>query len=375
MGTLTNAQTDQKPFKVVIDAGHGGHDSGCLGSHSKEKDVCLSTALKLGKLITDNCPNVKVIYTRKTDVFVELYRRAQIANTNKADLFISIHCNAAENHSANGTETWVMGLHKSDANLAVARTENAAILKEKNYENNYEGYNPNSPEASIIFSLYSNAYLTNSILLANKVQKSLVNANHFTNRGIKQAGFWVLYKVAMPSILIELGFLSNADNEKFLTNDANQNQMATAIYKGFVEYYNTVTNNKLESTPSTPLPVPETPAVTEQKPSETEPATEVHQPSPIIPEKTFTNDVHFKVQFLSSPQKKALTDKQFKNLPNVGCYYENSLWKYTAGDEPTQAEAAAILKEVKKIYPDAFLIAFQGEKKITIAEANALLKK
>ena len=179
----------------------------------------------------------------------------------------------------------------------------------------------------------------------------------------------------MPSILIELGFLSNADNEKFLTNDANQNQMATAIYKGFVEYYNTVTNNKLESTPSTPLPVPETPAVTEQKPSETEPATEVHQPSPIIPEKTFTNDVHFKVQFLSSPQKKALTDKQFKNLPNVGCYYENSLWKYTAGDEPTQAEAAAILKEVKKIYPDAFLIAFQGEKKITIAEANALLKK
>ena len=373
--TPTNAQSDQKPFKVVIDAGHGGHDSGCLGSRSKEKDVCLSTALKLGKLITDNCPNVKVIYTRKTDVFVELYRRAQIANTTKADLFISIHCNAAENHSASGTETWVMGLHKSEANLAVARTENAAMLKEKNYENNYEGYNPNSPEASIIFSLYSNAYLTNSILLANKVQKNMVNTNHFTNRGIKQAGFWVLYKVAMPSILIELGFLSNLENEKYLTQDANQNQMATAIYKGFVEYYNTVTNHHLESTPASPLPVSETPAATEQESPQPQQTTETQRPSPLLPEKTFTNDVHFKVQFLSSPKKIALTDKRFKNIPEVGCFYENSLWKYTAGDEPTQAEAANILKEVKKVYQDAFLVAFQGDKKITVAEANALLKK
>lgn len=375
MGGVLCGQTEQKPFKVVIDAGHGGHDSGCLGARSKEKDVCLSTALKLGKLITDNCPNVKVIYTRKTDVFVELYRRAQIANTNKADLFISIHCNAAENHSAGGTETWVMGLHKSEANLAVARTENAAMLKEKNYENNYEGYNPNSPEASIIFSLYSNAYLSNSILLANKVQKNMVSTNHFVDRGIKQAGFWVLYKVAMPSILIELGFLSNLENERYLIQDANQNQMATAIYKGFVEYYNTVTNHHLESTPATPL-VSTEPAETPSTVTENEKEKE-EKPviTPAITEKKFQNDVHFKVQFLSSPKKIALTDSKFRNIPEVNCYFENSLWKYTAGDEPTQAEASAILKEVKKLYPDAFLIAFQGDKKITIAEANALVKK
>ncbi|MBR4135551.1 MAG: N-acetylmuramoyl-L-alanine amidase [Bacteroidales bacterium] len=375
VGGTMNAQTDPKTFKVVIDAGHGGHDPGCRGKNSQEKDVCLSTALKLGKLITDNCPNVKVIYTRRTDVFVELYRRAQIANTNKADLFISIHCNAAENTSANGTETWVMGLHKSEANLAVARAENAAILKEKNFENNYEGYNPNSPEASIIFSLYSNAYLSNSILLANKVQKNMVNTNHFINRGIKQAGFWVLYKVAMPSILIELGFLSNLDDERYLIKDANQNAMATAIYSGFVDYYNTVMNKNLETTPATPLPVTETPVATAPAEPKSQPDSVIVPPSPLIPEKTFQNDVHFKVQFLSSPKKIALTDPQFKNIPEVGCYYENNLWKYTAGDEPTQAGAAAILQEVKKVYGDAFLIAFQGDKKITVAEANALLKK
>jgi len=370
------AQTEQKPFKVVIDAGHGGHDPGCNGIHAKEKDVCLSTALKLGKLITDNCPNVKVIYTRKTDVFVELYRRAQIANTNKADLFISIHCNAAENTSAGGTETWVMGLHKSESNQAVARAENSAILKEKNYENNYEGYNPNSPEANIIFALYSNAYLTNSILLANKVQKNLVSTNHFINRGVKQAGFWVLHKVAMPSILIELGFLTNAANEKYLLNDNNLNDMATAIYRGFVDYYNTITSNKLETTPANPLPKSEVPEATTEKPNtESKDNNVTQQPSPLIPTKEFKNDVHFKVQFLSSPKKIALTDKQFSNIPDLNCYYENSLWKYTAGDEPSQAEASAILKEIKKRYADAFMIAFQGDKKITVSEANSLLKK
>ncbi|MCR4965992.1 MAG: N-acetylmuramoyl-L-alanine amidase [Bacteroidales bacterium] len=374
-GTIC-AQTEQKPFKVVIDAGHGGHDPGCNGVHSKEKDVCLSTALKLGKLITDNCPNVKVIYTRKTDVFIELYRRAQIANTNKADVFISIHCNAAENTSAGGTETWVMGLHKSESNQAVARAENSAILKEKNYENNYEGYNPNSPEANIIFALYSNAYLTNSILLANKVQKSLVNTNHFTNRGVKQAGFWVLHKVAMPSILIELGFLTNAENEKYLTSDANLNKMATAIYKGFVDYYNTVTNHNLETSPSTPLPATEAKEETADKTNTEEKENKITpQPSPLVSTKEFKNDVHFKVQFLSSPKKIALTDKQFNNIPDLNCYYENSLWKYTAGDEPTQADAANILKELKSRYNDAFIIAFQGDKKITVSEANALLKK
>ena len=156
-------QQKDKKFKVVIDAGHGGEDPGCLGKRIQEKTVNLNVALKLGKLISDNYPDVQVIYTRKTDVFVEVYKRAVIANNNHADLFISIHCNAAENHAAHGVETWVMGLAKTGANTEVVRKENAAILKEKNFENNYDGFNPNSPEANIIFSLHTSAYMNHSI--------------------------------------------------------------------------------------------------------------------------------------------------------------------------------------------------------------------
>ena len=161
------AQSPEKKFKLVIDAGHGGEDPGCPGKKSKEKTVTLNVALKLGKLISDNYDDVQVIYTRKTDVFVEVYKRAVIANNNHADLFVSIHCNGAENKSAHGVETWVMGLEKSGANMEVAKRENAAILKEKNFENNYEGFNPNSPEANVIFSLHTSAYMNHSIMLAD----------------------------------------------------------------------------------------------------------------------------------------------------------------------------------------------------------------
>ena len=214
------SQEKDKVRCVVIDAGHGGEDPGTVGKRVKEKDVNLDVALRLGKLISSNYEDVKVIYTRKTDVSVDLYKRARIANENHADLFISIHCNAAENKSARGVETFVMGLHKSEASLAVAKKENAAILKEKNYENNYEGFNPDSPEANVIFSLYTSAYLKNSTSLAAKVQNNLVQNTNFLNRKVQQAGFWVLYKVAMPSILIELGFLSNYEEETIIIQDA-----------------------------------------------------------------------------------------------------------------------------------------------------------
>ena len=230
------AQKDGKTFKVVIDAGHGGKDPGCLGAYTKEKDVALNVALKTGKLISDNCPNVKVIYTRSTDVFVELYRRAKIANDNHADLFISFHCNANDNHGAHGVETYVMGLHKSEANLAVARAENAAMLMEKDYEKNYGGFNPNSPESAVMFSLYSSAYLNNSILLADKVQKNLVSTTKMLDRGVKQAGYWVLWAVSMPSILIEMGFLSNPTEEKYLSDEQHKEAIANAIFQGFASY-------------------------------------------------------------------------------------------------------------------------------------------
>lgn len=245
------AQSPEKKFKLVIDAGHGGEDPGCPGKKSKEKTVTLNVALKLGKLISDNYDDVQVIYTRKTDVFVEVYKRAVIANNNHADLFVSIHCNGAENKSAHGVETWVMGLEKSGANMEVAKRENAAILKEKNFENNYEGFNPNSSEANVIFSLHTSAYMNHSIMLADKVQRNLVRNTHLVDRTVKPGGFWVLYKVAMPSILIELGFISNAVEEEYLIKPSSQDVMAVSIYNAFVEY-----RNALDGTNKPLLPLP-----------------------------------------------------------------------------------------------------------------------
>lgn len=220
---------------VVIDAGHGGHDSGCLGSDSKEKNIALSIALKLGKIIEERYPDIKVVYTRKTDVFVELRERADIANKKDADLFICIHCNSG-NKAAYGVETYVMGLHKTDDNLSVSKRENASILLEKDYKQNYDGYDPNSPESNIIFNLYQNLYMEKSLTFASKVQANVVeNAGRYS-RGVKQAGFLVLYKTAMPSVLIETGFLTNANDEKYLLSEKGQAAMVTSIFRAFKEY-------------------------------------------------------------------------------------------------------------------------------------------
>lgn len=395
IGHPVMGQTAKKPFKVVIDAGHGAHDPGCIGSQLNEKDVNLSMALKIGKLISDNCPDVQVIYTRKTDVFVELYRRAQIANDAHADLFISIHCNAAENPQANGVETFVMGLAKSEANQAVARKENAAILKEKNYQNNYDGFEPNSPESNVIFSLYSSAYLNNSIVLASKVQKNLLSTSHFTDRGVKQAGYWVLYKVAMPSILIELGFLSNSNDQAFLAQQSNQSREATAIYNAFVDYIATVNGSSykhLPISPATDMPksttgtnnsttdkpaTEEKPAATEkQETAKEEPSKEASNTTSTPPDEAAPDgDIRFKVQFLTSPTKLSTNDARLQGLPSVSCYQENGVWKYTAGNETDYQAAINIQNSVKEKYNDAFMIAFQGSKKISVKEARQLLKK
>ncbi len=243
-------KTGYKLRTVVIDAGHGGHDTGCLGSDSREKEVALRIALKLGKLIEANCPDVKVIYTRKTDVFIPLIERANIANRAKADLFICIHLNSGPK-SAYGAETFVMGLHKSDDNLNVAKRENAAILLEDNYQKNYDGFDPNSPEANIIFSLYQNQFITQSLSFAAKIQNQFKDNSKRYSRGVKQAGFLVLYKTAMPSVLIENGFLTNDNDQRFLSSDAGQASMASSIYRAFKSYKSEletgiVSNDKIE---------------------------------------------------------------------------------------------------------------------------------
>lgn len=212
-----------KDFVVVIDAGHGGHDPGAIGKISKEKNINLNVALKLGNLIKKNCDDVKVIYTRSRDVFIPLDRRAEIANNAKADLFISVHTNAlAKNRTAKGASTWTLGLAKSDANLEVAKRENSVILYESDYQTRYAGFNPNSAESYIIFEFMQDKYMEQSVHLASLVQKQFRHTCKRVDRGVHQAGFLVLKASAMPSILVELGFISTPEEERYLNSEASQ---------------------------------------------------------------------------------------------------------------------------------------------------------
>jgi N-acetylmuramoyl-L-alanine amidase len=221
---------------VVIDAGHGGRDPGTHGKYVKEKDVALKVALQLGKIIKDNYPNVKVYYTRMSDKFMELHDRAGLANRNHADLFISIHCNANPSRNIFGTETYAMGLHTSEGNLDVAKRENSVIYLEDDHEENYGGFDPDSPMAHILMANYQSAYLDNSLRFAAKIEKQFQKHAGRKSRGVKQAGFVVLWKSAMPSVLVEIGFLSNPVEEKYLQGKTGQTQIATGIYRAFREY-------------------------------------------------------------------------------------------------------------------------------------------
>ena len=236
--TIQNAHAQNSQFTVVIDPGHGGKDPGALGSVAKEKDIVLSVGLKLGKLIEQNHPDVKVIYTRDSDRFVELNKRAEIANKAHADLFISIHCNALDRRktSPQGVETFVLGLHRSKDNLDVAKAENAVIMYEDDYSVKYEGFNPNEPESYIIFEFMANEFLSQSVHLATLVQNKLITNSKRVNRNVRQAGFLVLREVAMPSILIELGYISNRNEENYLKSESGQTSLASSIYQGFKDY-------------------------------------------------------------------------------------------------------------------------------------------
>ncbi|HEX6227407.1 MAG TPA: N-acetylmuramoyl-L-alanine amidase, partial [Chryseolinea sp.] len=239
-GSTYTAPPDSKVDVVVIDAGHGGHDNGTHGKLLKEKDLALNIALKVGNYIEKNIPGVKVIYTRKDDRYLALDERADIANKNKADLFICIHANANPNTKAFGTETFVMGLHKDEGNLAIAQRENSVILMDENYEERYEGFNPNSPESYILFTLIQSAYQESSLKFAQKVEGQFKDRVGRLSRGVKQAGFVVLWRTTMPSVLIETGFLTNSTEEKFLAGDEGQELIASGIYRAFKEYKNEV---------------------------------------------------------------------------------------------------------------------------------------
>ena len=226
-----------KRFVLVIDAGHGGHDCGAKGSFSYEKNINLNVALAFGKYVEHNCPDVKVIFTRKTDIFIPLHKRAEIANKNKADVFISIHTNAVPSgHTARGIETYTMGMRRSEEKLSAAKRENSVIMIEKDYKEHYEGYDPNSPESTIMFEFMHDQNMSESVELARNIQKNLCISSGRQNKGVKQDVFLVLRETSMPACLIELGFITTPDEERMLNDERHIEQMAKGIYQGFINY-------------------------------------------------------------------------------------------------------------------------------------------
>lgn len=350
---------------VVIDAGHGGKDVGCLGSVGREKDVALSISLKLGDYLKETFPNLNVVYTRKTDVFIELNERAKIANRNKADLFICIHANAGSS-SAFGTETYVMGNAKSETNLRAAQRENASILLEENYEAKYDNFDPNSAESYIALTLMQSAFQEQSIAFADKVQRQFRERVGRKDRGVKQAPFLVLHQTTMPSVLIETGFLTNTSEEKFLTSDVGQDYLASAIYRAFKEY-NTEIENRAKL-------LYEADKASQPREMETQHTKKDHQKSAHKP--TVSNeDVTFMVQLATSSKLVETKPENFKRLEGVTFYEAGGLYRYTYGNEDSWDKASELQKEVvEKGYNDAFIIAFHKGKRISVNDALKLLK-
>ncbi|HOI33384.1 MAG: N-acetylmuramoyl-L-alanine amidase [Bacteroidales bacterium] len=360
----TMAQKGSKIRTVVIDPGHGGKDPGAIGKRSKEKDIVLDVALRTGNYIKQYLPDVQVIYTRTKDEFVELHRRAAIANQNNADVFISIHCNSVKTTSVNGSETFVMGDHRSQANLEVAKLENAAILYEENADDEYGGFDPNSTAAYIALSLYQSEYKNQSIQLAQKIQEQFTTRVGRKDRSVQQAGFLVLYRTTMPSVLVELGFISNQKEEAFLMSEEGKVYMASAIYRAFKEF-------KLEYERENTLP----PQLTAEQRAVLTPDFPLEE-SATTPEKQAhltTDKVIYRVQFLTSPNALAPTDHRLKNIAGLYRYEHNALFKYTSGAFNTPQEAQKHQQLMKqKGFRDAFVAAFYQDKRISNEEAQKL---
>ena len=386
-----------KDFVVVIDAGHGGHDPGAIGKISKEKNINLNVALKVGNLIKRNCDDVKVIYTRSKDVFIPLDRRAEIANNAKADLFISIHTNAlANNRTAKGASTWTLGLAKSDANLEVAKRENSVILYESDYKTRYAGFNPNSAESYIIFEFMQDKYMEQSVHLASLMQKQFRQTCRRADRGVHQAGFLVLKASAMPSILIELGFISTPEEERYLNSEEGAGTMAKGIYRAFLNYKRehelrltgvsrTIVPTEQEEDNAPAIAQKDTESVNTAPQQEkllaeakTKPAaTAKTAPKRPIVVESATNDseITFKIQILTSSKPLAKNDKRLKGLKEVDYYKEGGIYKYTYGASADYNKVLRTKRTITAQYKDAFIIAFRNGEKMNVNEAIAEFKK
>ncbi len=373
-----------KKFTLVIDAGHGGHDAGALGAFSKEKNINLNVALAFGRYVEDNCPDVKVIYTRKKDVFIPLHTRADIANRNKADLFISIHTNAVpKGKTVRGLETYTLGMHRAGTNLEVAKRENSVILIEKDYKQRYEGFDPNSSESYIMFEFIQDKNMAQSVELAKYVQKHACASASRQNKGVKQAGFLVLRETSMPSCLIELGFITTPEEERYLNSGDGIDRLGYGIYKAFLDYKRKYDGKitvpyQAEQTQQVNIPTIVPPSEEQEEPAKTA-APAVVQKEPTVtsePVEVPKEDVRsqeipliFKVQILASASPKKISKKQLNGQPAAKCYEEGGFYKYTVGESTDYDEIVQVRESLVKNFPEAFVIAFKGEQKMDIRAA------
>ena len=378
-------QMSAKNFVVTLDAGHGGHDYGALGEKTNEKTLTLSVVTDLGKLIKKNLPDVDVVYTRDRDIFIPLNERAAIANNAKSDLFISVHINSVDKRNRNrrqieGCQVYTLGLHKTAENLAVAKRENAVMELEPDHTEKYAGFDPNSLESDIVFELFQNKRLEQSIEFADAVHSELSTTAGRVPKGVRQAGFWVLWATSMPSVLVELDFICNPKSEKFMASESGQEAMVTALYNAFCAYLNTygsqITGRKLprartlkckdREKPDDSVAVLPSAPLREAPPAEPQ-ADESSSAGSVkgIPEiPSDSAEPIYYVQILASGSPIKAGSPEFKSLEDVEYYKENGLYKYAVGTAKSVSQAKELLTKVKKKFPEAFIIKMEHGRRV-----------
>jgi N-acetylmuramoyl-L-alanine amidase len=355
VSSSANGINKEKNRVIVIDPGHGGRDPGALGSMSREKDITLAIALKTGEYIQQNIKNVTVIYTRKDDSYVDLYDRPKIANKANADLFISIHANWADSKKVVGAETYVMGHAKDQANLEVAMNENSVMLLEDDYSTKYEGFDPKSSESYIMFSLTQKVFQEQSTDLATKIQQQFRERVNRNDRDVKQAGFWVLYHTKMPSVLVETGFITSPEEEKYLNSKEGQDYLASSIFRACKDYFNEIDSKSSIAS-----------ARNDNSDQKTDTMTNVRLRS---------TDIYFMVQVTTSISRTEIKPENFSGLKDISEIQANDRFRYAAGSFEDYSEAVSYRKKIEAVYPDAFVIAVKDNKILPLQQALELKRK
>jgi N-acetylmuramoyl-L-alanine amidase len=364
----SNEKEEKRISVVVIDPGHGGKDPGAAVGNAKEKDIVLDLSLRLGNSIKATYPEIKVIYTRTKDVFIPLYERANIANKNKADLFISIHVNGTDKTSVQGTETFVLGQHRSKENLEVAKKENSVILLEDDYNTKYEGFDPNSSESYIMFELVQDEYLEQSVMLASEIQNQFRQNAKRIDRSVKQAGFLVLRQATMPSVLVEVGFISHPGERNYMLSETGKSSLSVSIFNAFKDY-----KRKIEEKSSFVLHTETGNSAGSVAGSKTiidEPAETFNNSSvPETEKKVKTNNIFFSVQIGASKKKMDTSPSNFKGEKNVFVTESKEMNRYYSGKFDNYEDAVNEQKRIVKKFPECFVVAFENNELISVKKA------